>query len=266
MRLKIRFNSENNKLVLPLEYHQILQGFIYHSLANDQEFSEFLHEYGFHYENRVFKLFTFSRLFGKYYLNLERREIIFESPMTWYVSSILPKFIQLLGHKLLLDDQLRLHKTNIFVDQLEYEKEIPIQSNNILIEMISPVTIYSTYQSYGKKITQFFSPYDPVFSHLIEENAKKKYESFYNYPIVGSLEIIPIRVTKKHKVVTKYKNSIINGWNGVYELKGPIELLKLLYCTGIGGKNSQGFGMFQIFNRDILPKRDQTGKEGSQEA
>ena len=51
---------------------------------------------------------------------------------------------------------------------------------------------------------------------------------------------------KKDKYVTKYNDFYITGWQGIYELSGKREYLEFLYYVGIGERNSQGFGMFEI--------------------
>ena len=48
------------------------------------------------------------------------------------------------------------------------------------------------------------------------------------------------------KIVTRYKGSYINAWYGTFQLKGKRKYLDFLYQTGVGSKNSQGFGMFEI--------------------
>lgn len=219
---------------------------LYHSL-DEKEFQTFLHDQGFAFEKRRFKMFTFSKLFGKFQINSDKKQIIFHGPVIWYISSILPQFIHNIGQTFLMSHQLVLNRTKIVIQQLEFEKEIPIQQDAIRISMLSPITIYSTYtKQSGEKITQYFSPSDQVFSYLIGENARKKYEAFYQKPIEKELEIKPIHIQQKHKVVTRFKNTIINAWNGEYELSGSTELLQFLYCTGLGAKNSGGFGCFSV--------------------
>ncbi|WAA11992.1 CRISPR-associated endoribonuclease Cas6 [Fervidibacillus halotolerans] len=251
MRLKIIFSNPEKQTEVPINYQRILQGVIYHLLETDQEFQHFIHEIGYAYENRRFKAFTFSRLFGKSEFNPQRRSLTFKGPITWYISSAIPKFIHLLGQSFLLRDQIRLHQTDVTVKQLQYEQVAPIYSEKIRIKMLSPVTVYSTFVGdNGKKITQYFDPDDLAFSHLIEENAKKKYEAFFKKPFEGQLKIKPLKVSPKDKVITKYKDTIINGWNGIYELEGPKDMLEFLYNTALGSKNSQGFGMFGVLNKN----------------
>jgi CRISPR-associated endoribonuclease Cas6 len=63
MRLRIVLNSSNS-IKLPKAYNHLLQGFIYKLIDND--LSKFLHTQGYRYGKRSFKLFCFSRLFGKF--------------------------------------------------------------------------------------------------------------------------------------------------------------------------------------------------------
>ncbi|MCM3053621.1 CRISPR-associated endoribonuclease Cas6 [Caldibacillus thermoamylovorans] len=251
MRLKVTISFDKNGLALPMNYQQILQGFIYRQLDSDLEFRAFLHENGYKYEKRRFKAFTFSRLFGKTKYNKESKQIIFYGPVTWYIGSAIPKFIQLLGQSLLLKDDLHINYTKISIDEIQYEKEPQIKDNKIMIKMLSPITMYSTFENHeGKKLTQYFSPFDPEFSFLIGENSRKKYEAFFQEAFTDHVQITPVSIQKHDKVVTKFKSIYITAWNGIYELEGPIPMLNFLYNSAIGGKNSQGFGMFEILKQN----------------
>ena len=54
------------------------------------------------------------------------------------------------------------------------------------------------------------------------------------------------RFSLKNKLVTKYKDYLITGWKGEFEIRGDAEVLDFLYQVGLGEKNSMGFGMFVI--------------------
>ncbi|HEX30478.1 TPA: CRISPR-associated endoribonuclease Cas6, partial [Candidatus Poribacteria bacterium] len=43
-----------------------------------------------------------------------------------------------------------------------------------------------------------------------------------------------------------YRDTVIKGWTGVYELDLPEPFFHLAYDAGLGAKNSQGFGMVEI--------------------
>lgn len=249
MRIKVTLQAKEKYLKIPANYQYMLQGFIYRQLAGDPDFQAFLHETGYQYEKRKFKAFTYSRLSGKSFYDQKRKQLIFEGPVTLYIGSAVSKFIQLLGQSLLLSDEFIFHQTKMTMEALQYEKEPEINGEKVKIKMLSPVTVYSTFKTaQGKKRTQYYNPYDPAFSSLIAENARKKYEAFHKKTYDGQVVIRPVNVKIKDKVVTKFKNIYINAWNGIYELKAPQEVIRFLYDSGIGGKNSQGFGMFKILN------------------
>jgi len=54
--------------------------------------------------------------------------------------------------------------------------------------------------------------------------------------------------TKNGKLVI-YKGFIIKGWMGKFRLRGNPELIKFSYEAGLGAKNSQGFGMWEILKK-----------------
>jgi CRISPR-associated endoribonuclease Cas6 len=244
MRFRIRFQPDR-ELILPLNYQQIIQGLIYRVMA-DREFATFLHEQGFHYEKRAFRLFTFSRLQGNYRIDKVQKKIVFNGEIVLRISSIVPKFIQELGRSLLQQGEVLLDGQSVPIKEISYEP-LPVLGAPCKINMISPITIYSTYDSHdGRKITQFFDPDDAVFPHLIADNMRKKFEAYYERPAPGELSIRPLQVGKRDKIVTSFKGFMITGWNGIYELRGDPEMLQFAYAVGIGGRNSQGFGMFEL--------------------
>lgn len=247
MRLTITMGGRERPVTLPLHYQQQLQGLLYHSLQNPK-FAHFLHEVGFRKEKRSFKLFTFSRLFGPYHLDLERKTITFYDEFYWHVGTVLPELTQELGEYLLLHPDVQIGGQPVEVQRIDVEKR-DIEGEEIEIEMLSPLTVYSTYETVdGSKKTQFFSPYDEVFSHLVELNFRNKYEAYYGVPPKERLFIEPIRVTEKHKVVTIFKGFYITAWLGYYRLRSSPSNLNFVYRVGIGGRNSQGFGMFRLLS------------------
>ena len=249
MRIKVVLAPVNGTLVLPLHYQSILQGVIYHSLNRDKDFQAFLHDEGYEYEKRQFKLFTFSRLFGRKNIHLHNRTIEFHGPVTWYIGSVLPEFIQYLGQRFLFDDEVMFGSQKMETIDLYYEKESSIEESCIRIKMISPITVYSTYQKEdGKRITHYFRPEDLLFSHLVSQNSVKKYEAYYDGKAEKKVNIRPIRVKESDKVVTRFKQTLITAWSGEYELSASPDMLRFLYSVGLGAKNSQGFGMFQVLH------------------
>jgi CRISPR-associated endoribonuclease Cas6 len=228
-----------------MNYQQIIQGFLYR-VMEDREFGYFLHEEGYHHGKRVFKLFTYSRLSGDFRTDSAKKTITFHGEIRLQIGSVIPKFIQEIGKSLLKAQTLQWNGQNVEIVEIGY-REPEIHDSVCKIRMISPITVYSTYESEeGKKTTQYFDPDDPAFAHLIRENLRKKYEAYYGRTMDGTFAIRALQVKPSDKVITRFKDFLISAWNGIYEITGTPEILRFAYGTGLGGRNSQGFGMFDI--------------------
>jgi CRISPR-associated endoribonuclease Cas6 len=62
--------------------------------------------------------------------------------------------------------------------------------------------------------------------------------------------IRPLRVDKRKQHIVKFKDTVIKGWSGTYELALPPPYLELAYYAGLGAKNSQGFGCIELYNEE----------------
>ena len=240
MRVVLRLKPTNEKCIaLPQHYNHLVQSAIYSSIS--PSLSKFLHESGFLYGKRSFKLFTFSRLFGRY--QLLGSKILFEDHIELWISSPIKKFIEDIANFILKRGYMMIGNDKLCVTEIIFPKE-PNISQRVKIRMLSPVTVYSTlYTREGNKKTYYYSPYEKDFSRLINENAKKKFYVLEGKKLKSYMKISPIRV---RECVSMYKRTVIKGWYGEFSLEGPITLIKCVYEAGLGAKNSQGFGMFEV--------------------
>lgn len=245
MRLEITL-SNSGSISLPLEHNHIVQSCIYNSIS--PELARKLHDEGFEVNKRRFRLFTFSRIMGDYNLKRDKKEIEFTSPVRLVVSSVIDKFIEEIGNEMLRKESLKLGRNKVNINSLEVSN-LDLADQKYRIKMLSPVTIYSTLsKADGKKKTYYYSPFEDEFSELIAENARKKYKAYYGKDAEGKLSVKPFKVNSRNQKVISYKRTIIKGWMGLYELEGDSELISMVYDTGLGGKNAQGFGCFEIIN------------------
>jgi len=255
--LRIRLVMEalrENQARFPLYYNHDLQSFIYHHIS--PELADFLHKEGYLLGKRKFKLFTFSRLLGKFHINSQEEKIIFSGPISFYLSSPKEKFIQQFAETLLKSPEISLSRNLLIISNIEVLPRPPSE-NDVTIRMLSPVTVYSTlFSANGKKKTYYYSPFEEEFSQLIKANILKKYQALYGTsydekPNPLHFEITPLRVNKNSEKIVKYTLSsgsytLIKAWLGIYRLQGELELISLAYDTGLGSKNPQGFGMFEL--------------------
>ncbi len=272
MRIKIKYASKGAGILLPLHYNSTVQGLIYKTFS--EEISNFLHNEGYRFEKRSFKLFTFSRilnrgmkLFGERLSSAKRtlnfpdtftfgtrnkehdeEALFFKGGIEFYFSSPKNKLIEDMANRAIMNPEASVFGQELFVSSVEVLKT-PQFDGEVSIKMLSPVTVYSTILSQsGKPLTYYYSPYEDEFSKLISGNAKKKHFLLTGEESVGNLALTPLYFSeKRNRVIAYFKNTRIEAWTGVFKLKGDISLIKTVYETGIGGKNSAGFGMFSLY-------------------
>lgn len=231
----------NGKLSLPVHYNYLVQGFLYGNITD--ELGAFLHDEGFVYEKRRFKMFTFSRLRGEYELKGDR--IAFHSPpIRLTISTPYARFIKEFANTLLRREELELGGSKIYVASIRVHPEPEIGAE-MRVKTLSPVVVYSTLQTKeGKKKTYYYSPYEAEFEDLVDKNLRKKYEAFFGKRTRARKLKLEV-VGRPGEKIVKYRGTVIKGWMGRFVLKGDKRLLKMGYDCGIGSKNSQGFGMVE---------------------
>lgn len=243
MRTEIYFNVDK-PISIPIQYNHIVQAIIY-SWISDDKFKEFLHNKGYKYEERVYKLFTFSKINGEFRMNKENRKITFFKDMRITISSAVDEFMDYLLNSVLIESNpINIGGANVEISRVEV-KESPNLSKKVQVYTLSPVTAYSTLEN---KQTRFYNPFDMEFSQYIKNNLLHKHEAYHGkQPKDTDFYIKPIGAVKEARV--NYKGFHILAYNCELEMEGSDELLKMAYDAGIGGKNSQGFGCIEVKNR-----------------
>lgn len=250
MRLQLSLLS-SKPIVLDTNYQQQVQGWLYHVLSN-KDMQAFLHNKGFAYGKRQFRLFCFSRILGRSFLIKNTKQLEFKSPVRLVISSPWIEFLQNLANSIITKDFFSLGNNHLEVNELRMEKTPAFNSEEVYkIDMLSPVTMYSTLETKeGRKKTYYYSPVEKEFSQLLKRNLVKKAQAFYNEDwsqLPFNIEPAGDIKAGQQKIVI-FKGTVIKGWMGQYKISGDTRMLKLAYESGMGGKNSQGFGMFSLLS------------------
>jgi|SRR5690606_26832457 CRISPR-associated endoribonuclease Cas6 len=248
MRILLHLRADG-PLELPINYQEYLIGFIYKNI-NDEKYRSFLHEIGYTFQTKTYKHFAFSRILGNGRYNPSKKTITFKPPFSLLVASPLDRFLQEFAHSMLLSADLRIGPYRIELESFETLPEPDPFPDVIRIRALSPIVIYSTLNHpNGVKYTYYYAPHHEQFSPMIEANLKRRYFSLYPMDdelMQSPFSIKPLHVEKRHKVVTRFRGIVIEGWMGEYEVTGDPRLLRLAYNSCLGGKGSQGFGTFEI--------------------
>lgn len=250
MRILLHLRSDN-PIELPMNYQEYLIGFIYKNIS-DEKYRSFLHDQGYTYQNKTYKHFAFSRILGTYQINRARKTITFERSFSLLVTSPIDRFLQEFAQSMLLSDELQIGHYCIKLDSFETLPEPDPFPDTIRIRMLSPIVTYSTLSHpNGVKYTYYYSPHQEQFPAMIEVNLKRRY--FSMHPEDSNLakspfSIVPLNVNPRHKVVTRFRGIIIEGWMGEYEVSGDPRLLRWAFHTNLANKGSQGFGVFELIH------------------
>jgi CRISPR-associated endoribonuclease Cas6 len=240
MRLFIKL--EFDKIILPIHYKHIQQGLVYNWI-NDLNYQKFLHDTGFKIKNANYKMFTFSKFFGKTKYDSYSKLITFYDHIWFTLSSHDDKFLEYIIDKILFEENYKLIDQNVKVTSIKYDKFYP--EKKIKVKTKSPITAHISFKMENKTKTHFFGPMEEEFGDIIRKNLIKKYEAYYGVkPENTDFSISPVGNNLK-EVISKYKNFVIKGWEGEFVISGSPELLRIGYDAGFGARNSMGFGLVE---------------------
>lgn len=250
MRIKLELTG-NDQVILKKGFIKQLQALIYNLLERDS--ATWLHDNGFEYEKRRFKMFTFSSILEKGEYDKSNGKFIFPEKISLYVSSPVNWILEQVAENFVKKDQCILGDNILTIKAISVLKR-PILNNHVVkIKALTPISTRTTDIKTKKYKTH--SPFDAKFSELINKNLQKKWKSLYGRECEYTLSIIPLfDDEKKYKQVVAYgvdedpRQTFIEGWKGRYLLKGNREFLHFAYDVGLGERNSQGFGMIEVVN------------------
>lgn len=244
-KLHLQINFKNNALALPVQYNHLVQAAIYSALPDD--YARFLHDTGYHYKKRNFKMFSFSRFLGQYELNKKENIFLFKNPFSLVVSSPSKEFCSYLLNGLVSSGYIYLGSQKAVIKNIN-TGELKTDDKRVVLKTLSPVVAYSTlFKENDSKHTCYFKPGEKEFENVISQNLLNKYRAFYSCENTENDKKVSVRVLDNPKYCRfNYKKIGIKGYLCTLELTGPNELLQMGVDAGIGSKNSQGCGCVKV--------------------
>jgi len=248
MRIKIDLIS-NKPIILPSSYGAYQQALIYNLL--DKFDADWLHERGFTYEKRKFKLFTYSSILEKGIYRNKEKLFVFSNQISFYVSSPVDWILEQTASNLIKNEKVRLENNELYINSISVLKRDKITNDKTIIRAISPIENHTTLiKPDGKKLTYYYTPYEKEFSELTNNNLRKKWSALFKNECPHNLIIKPLfSGNKNEKVIlfgTDKSKTVIKGWKGKYEITSHPEFIQFAIDAGLGSRNSQGFGMISI--------------------
>ena len=247
MRAYITMKIEK-PLILPMQNNHIIQAIILKWIGDDA-YRKYIHDKGYEYKSRRYKMYTFSRLEGKFKLDRVKKTVTYFDEVRFILSSSDEKFLNYVVNTIMYEDSVDFYGTAatvLSVKCLSYEL-----SGKTKVYTKSPITVYSTLTGKDIKKTYYYNPRENEFEEFIRRNLMNKYAALYDKQ-PGNMDFFlkPVDVLKLKQCIVIYKGTVIKGWNGEFFMDGSSELLNLAYNSGLGSKNSQGFGCIEICRKE----------------
>jgi len=247
---------------LPLNYQYELSAAVYRVLAShDKEFASWLHENGFKTEKgKVFKLFTFSRLFPERYrvLRQSNQLELLSDTVEWQIGFLPEKstqqFIEALFQNWVFEVGNKQSVVQFEIGNVQLLPS-PTFSETMCFETLSPITVSrkddllrDCYPQSGEE----FKDASWVRERLLH-NLMDKYEAFHGKPYDGekTLDFKALTEPKSALVTIKAgtpQETKVRGFMCKLNLQCPGELMRIAYECGLGEANGQGFGCLGIIN------------------
>lgn len=247
---------------LPVNYFHLLGASIYHNLhLGSPAFSRFLHDTGYKFEGKTYKMFTFALLLKK--VRVEMNKLVLLSPDAELVISCcgIDEFIKTYLLGIMQKGRLEITSpfgTNNFTIENIHEAQEPLFSSEMRFTPLSPL-VFSTGRQFNGKLSQYYLRAEDLddINRVLNRNLQNKFgvlsKDFNNekHPLVleWDKEYIKMQLSRGRKLTKKVtlmgaNNQPIDviGLNIPFIVKGDPESIKILYHAGFGEKNSSGFG------------------------
>lgn len=221
---------------LPLGYNYLLSSAIYSLLSLEPELSAYIHDKGFEAGTGRHKLFTFSQLKGDYHI--QGKELVVTGDLNFEVRSISDRLMNVLKDSAFQRGTIRLGNNVLEIRMIEvYDRHL--FEPQVTVRTLSPIAAAVSFD--GRTI--YYSPADEQFESVLANNLANKFYAVYEQPSPSSFDVKLLN--KPQKIVTRVKGIWVTAYHARLLLTAHPQAMDLLYNTGLGTKNSQGFGMFE---------------------
>lgn len=275
MRVRLTLRPLTLPLRVTLNYAYYLSTAVYRWIeASSPDYAAFLHERGFPLDGtlRRFKHFTFSRLMPRQ-SRVDTRSacLVVQSPkIEWHLSMPVEQSLQHLVAGMFEHREFFIGNENsrLAIEQVETLPD-PDWQRRMTFTMLSPTTISTMREHSGKLQPYYFRPDDEQVPEALRRNILNKYHSLHgalpdDTTFICTLDqtYIRNRQTQGKRITQKITikegrtdASDIIGFTCPVTIEGNPALLALAYESGLGEKNSLGFGMLQTYSSNTSGAR-----------
>ncbi|MCC5943855.1 MAG: CRISPR-associated endoribonuclease Cas6 [Bernardetiaceae bacterium] len=254
--IKLRIN-QSDEAIIPINYQYELSSWIYRTMATaNGEFSDFLHDHGYDFAGKRFKLFTFANLYI-HQRHIERDRLHIHSPVVSFkihfcMPPIAEHFIIGLFQAQEFNLGDRYSQAAFKVETVETCKP-PEYQPRMIFKTNSPIVLtYSNEE--GKDV--YLSPItdSEIYETILFRNLKDKYKASQKIDVLPAelldapchFELLSSPSDVRSRLVTLKahtpQQTKVRGFQYRFALTAPQPLLEIALLAGVGRYNAMGFG------------------------
>lgn len=256
MRIKINFHHKSG-IIVPWDYQYAIQQWIYQTISKgDDTLASMLHDRGYVYEGKTFKLFSFGPWRSYPFKPMPGEGIKFSASTSQIeISFLLPSVLSSFVSGLFQDQKHTFYfkgnvKIPVATSQIEILPE-PTFSDGLATYKITTGARISVGEK-GQEHAQYKGPDDEDYDILFIQNLVNKHRSSLLYKgeitkeyTIGMQVFDPIK-TQKVNVPKNGNLTEMIGYKFRFELNAPAEIHRTLYYAGAGEECSVGMGWVEI--------------------
>lgn len=256
MRLKLFLRLLGPRNRLNFNYAYYLSSWMYKVLAQgDQAFATWLHDQGYRLEGRQFRLFSFSQLDARPF-SIQGNCLQFNGPGAWLELGFCVH--EAAGHFL----QGLFEQQTFTLGDVQQRVEFQVESVEILptptftddwqqCRALGPICASLT-RGPGEPV-EYLAPDHPCYVDRLHQNLHSKwlsYQQTLGLPATEPEGGFDLRVTSRPQsrliaiAPGTERETKVRGFLYDFELRCPAPWKRFLWQTGLGEKNSMGFGLF----------------------
>jgi CRISPR-associated endoribonuclease Cas6 len=172
MRIELILDNPRSTRI-PINYSYPLAACIYNTLgASSADYADRLHDHGYQFKGKHFKLFTFSQLLAPRCRPLGDQLLIQADTIRWLVSSPVDDFVRHFANGILDRGHVSVHETNFPIREVRTVAE-PIFSERMRFRCLSPITVSTHTDAPGLNRLQYCRLEDG-FYEKIADNLRRK--------------------------------------------------------------------------------------------
>ena len=256
MRLKITMEHKPG-IIIPWDYQYAIQQWIYQTISKaDDTLATMLHDHGYVYEGKSFKLFSFGPWSSYPFKAIPNEGIKFCALSSYLeLSFLLPSVLSSFVSGLFQDQKHTFYfkgsvKIPVITSQIEILPEPSFNDGLATYKVITGARI--SVGEEGQEHAQYKGPDDEDYDILFIQNLVNKHRSSLLYKgeitkeyTIGMEVFDPVKT--QMVTVLKDGNEIkMKGYKFGFELNAPAEIHRTLYYAGAGEECSVGMGWVEI--------------------